>query len=63
MDASLSNKLYYNRFELKGSELDPFCPQTIVYFYLEFKLRYLKNLNVFSIRVKVLFEPILCEKK
>ena len=38
-----------------------FCTEytkTIVYFYLEFKLRYLKNLKLFSIRVKELFEPI-----
>ena len=29
-----------------------------MYFYLEFKLRYLKNLKLFLIRVKELFEPI-----
>ena len=34
----------------------PFC-------YLEFKLCYLKNLTLFSIRVKELFEPIVLEKK
>ena len=31
--------------------------------YLEFKLRYLKNLKLFSIRVKELFEPIVLRKK
>ena len=30
-----------------------------MYCYLEFKLRYLKNLKLFSIRVKQLFEPIV----
>ena len=30
-----------------------------MYCYLEFKLRYLKNLKLFSIRVKELFEPIV----
>ena len=31
--------------------------------YLEFKLRYLKNLKLFSIRVKELFEPIVMRKQ
>ena len=31
--------------------------------YLEFKLHYLKNLKLFSIRVKELFEPIVLRKK
>ena len=30
----------------------------IVYCYIEFKLRYLNNLNLFSIRVKDLFKPL-----
>ena len=47
---------------LKGSQLGAFCPYAIVYCYLEFKLRYLKNLNLLSIRVK-LFEPIVLRKK
>ena len=38
--------------EFKGSQMDVFCPKAIVYCYLEFKLRYLKNLKLFSIRVK-----------
>ena len=42
---------------IKGSQLGAFCSQTIVYGYPEFKLRYLKNLKLFSIRVKELFEP------
>ena len=29
-----------------------------MYCYLEFRLRYLENLKLFSIRVKELFEPI-----
>ena len=33
------------------------------YCYLEFKLRYLKNLKLFSIRVKELFEPIVLRIK
>ena len=35
----------------------------MVYCYTEFKLRYLKNLKLFSIRVKELFEPIVLRKK
>ena len=35
----------------------------IVYCYLEFKLRYLKNQKLFSLRVKELFEPIVLRKK
>ena len=37
---------------IKGSQLDAFSPYAIVYFYLEFNLSYLKNLKLFSIRVK-----------
>ena len=47
----------------KGSQLDAVCPQAIVHCYLEFKLRYVKNLKLFSIRVKELFEPIVLRKK
>ena len=32
-----------------------------MYCYLEFKLRYLKNLKLFSIRVKELSEPIVLQ--
>ena len=46
-------------FYVKGSQLVAFCPKAVVYCYLEFKLRYLKNLKLFSIRVKDLFEPIV----
>ena len=34
-----------------------------VYFYIEFKLRYLKTLKLFSIRVKELFEPLVLKQK
>ena len=34
-----------------------------MYCYLEFKLRYLENLKLFSIRVKELYEPIVLQKK
>ena len=34
-----------------------------MYCYLEFKLSYLKNLKLFSIREKELSEPIVCEEK
>ena len=34
-----------------------------MYYYLEFKLCYLKNLKLFSRRVKELFEPIVLRKK
>ena len=39
-----------------------FCPLAIVYCYFEFKLRYLKNLKLFLIRVE-LFEPIVLRTK
>ena len=35
----------------------------LVYCYIEFKLRYLKNLKSFSKRIKELFEPIVLRKK
>ena len=47
----------------KGSQLGTFFPLAIVYCYLEFKLCYLKNLKLFSIRVKESFEPIVLRKK
>ena len=34
-----------------------------MYCYLEFKLCYLKNLKLFLVRVKELFEPIVLQKK
>ena len=40
-----------------------FAHRLLVYCYIEFKLRYLKNLKLFSIRVKDLFEPIVLQKK
>ena len=50
------------QYPLKGSQLGTFCPKAIiVYCYLEFKLHYLKNLELFSIRE--LFEPIVLRKK
>ena len=39
-------------------QLGAFCPKAIVYYYLKFKFRYLKNLKLFSITVKKLFERI-----
>ena len=52
------------RTRVKGSQKGAFYPKAIVYRYLEFKLRYLKNLKLFSMRVKLIFEPIdLQEKK
>ena len=44
---------------LRGHNLVHFA----VYSYHEFKLRYLKNHKLFSIRVKELFEPIVLRKK
>ena len=45
---------------LKGLQLGAFCPQTIVYYFPEFKLHYLKNLILKKKnRVKELFEPIV----
>ena len=70
---SLFHKLPHSNFStswgarktmlIKGSQLSAFCPQAIVYCYHEFKLPYLKNQNLFSIRVKELFEPIVLRKK
>ena len=44
---------------LKGWQLGALCPYVIVYCYLIFNLRYLKNLKLFSIRLKQLFESIV----
>ena len=46
------------QYPLKASRLGAFCPLAKVCFYLEFKLCHLKNLKLFSIWVKELFEPI-----
>ena len=35
----------------------------ILYCYLEFKLRYFKNLKMFSVRVKELFKPIVKKRR
>ena len=59
---SLVGEVKYDNV-LKGSQLDAFSPQAIVYCYLEFKLSYLKNLKLFSIRVKELSEPIVLWRK
>ena len=48
---------------VKGSQLDKFCPKAIVYWYLEFKLSYLKSLKLFSVRVKELSEPTVLWRK
>ena len=47
----------------KGLQLDALCSQAKVYCYLKFRLGYLKNLRLFSIKVKELFEPIVMPKK
>ena len=44
---------------IKGSQPDALSPLAIVYCYLKFKLSYLKNLKLFSIRAKELSEPIV----
>ena len=57
---------YYNRdsnANVKGWQLHALSPLAIVYCYLEFKLRYLKNLKLFSVRVKELSEPIVLWRK
>ena len=61
-DSSLRDVFLWVR-SLKGLQLGTFCPYAIVYCYVEFKLRYLKNLKLFLIRVKELFEPIVLPKK
>ena len=60
---NISKPVVSNECWFKGSQLDTFCPQAIVYCYIEFKLRYLENLKLFSIRVKQLFEPVYLRKK
>ena len=58
-----SKQLFCFVNKLTGSQLDTFCPQAVVYCYLEFKLRCLKNLKLFSIRVRELFDPIVSRTK
>ena len=54
---------FFRIAKFKGSQLGAFWLYAIVYCYHEFKLRYLKNQKLFSIRVKELFEPIILRKK
>ena len=57
-----SSSFIYNevmKSVVKGSQVDAFSPNAIVYCYFEFKLSYLKNLKLFSIRVKELSEHIV----
>ena len=58
----LNNHDNSRKSHLKGSQLGAFCPYAKVHCYLEFKLRYLKNLKLFSIRVQELFKPIVLQK-
>ena len=51
--------MYSTENRLKGHIWVHF-PHRLVHCYLEFKLRYLKNLKLFSITVKESFEPIAC---
>ena len=63
-EIKLSSDIYINDFvEIKGSQLSAFFPYTIVYCYLEFKHCYFKNLKLFSINIKQLFEPIVLRRK
>ena len=62
-DPTPANEALCGKTDFKGSQLSTFCPYAIVYCYLEFKLRYLKNLKLFSIRVKELFENIVLRRK
>ena len=58
-----THKPVYKLENLNESQLDVFCPQAIiVHCYLKFKLRNLKNLKPFSIRVKELFDTIVLPK-
>ena len=50
---------------IKVSQLDALFTQaimSIVYYFIEIKLQYLKNVKLFSIRIKELFEPIYFAK-
>ena len=49
-------------FNVRGHNWVHFAHR-LVYCYHEFKLRYLKNQKLFSIRVKELFKPIVLRKK
>ena len=51
--------IFQYNIKVKGSQLDAVSQLAIGYCYLEFKLSYLKNLKLFSIRVKELSEPIV----
>ena len=49
--------------ELRGHNWIHFAHRLLVYCYLDFKLRYLKSLKLFSISVKELFESTVLRKK
>ena len=58
-----SESIDHVQFLLRGHNWVHFAHGLLVYCYTEFKLRYLKNLNFFSIRVKELFKPKFLRKK
>ena len=58
----MENCINRNNIYLRGHNHVHFAHRHIVYCYLEFKLRYLKNLKLFLIRVKE-FEPIVLRRK
>ena len=60
MLAIISLVLNCQHGNFKSSQLGASCPYATVYCYLELKLCYLKNLNLFLTRVKKqIFEDIL----
>ena len=55
----LRNKVNTMNKYLRGDNCMLLAHRAIVYCYLKFKLSYLKNLKLFSIRVKQLSDPIV----
>ena len=55
------NKLHYSLVSLQGVTTG--CILPLLYCYLEFKHRSLKNPKLFSISVKVIFEPSVLRRK
>ena len=63
----IMNQVVTNRvtvsLTLMGSQLGTFVHRLLVFCYIEFTLRSLKNLKLFSIRVKELLEPTVLQRK
>ena len=55
--------IYMQLLRCEELQLDALCKQAMVYCYREFEVCYLEKLKLFSIRVLIIFEPIIWKGK